>query len=148
MIKSNKENTLKTRETDFLYRKPQNLKIAKNSTNFSKNLSNFFFSMSRILPKNEKWIAIAENLNLVFPSNWVESNLSFRRTFLRFSSALGILQPQIYVVVEQFGAENLSLLSGRLVFKGCLNGGPGRRSETDARYSQQLQTGLRPESIF
>ena len=29
MIKSNKEVTLKTRETYFLYRKPQNLKIAK-----------------------------------------------------------------------------------------------------------------------
>ena len=28
---------------------------------------------------------------------------------------LGILEPQIYVVVEHFGAENISLLSGRLV---------------------------------
>ena len=27
-----------------------------------------------------------------------------------------ILEPQIYVVVEQFGAENIPLLSGRLVF--------------------------------
>ena len=26
-----------------------------------------------------------------------------------------ILEPQIYVVVEQFGAENIPLLSGRLV---------------------------------
>ena len=30
MIKSNKEVTLKTRETYFLYRKPQKLKIAEN----------------------------------------------------------------------------------------------------------------------
>ena len=27
-----------------------------------------------------------------------------------------ILEPQTYVVVEQFGAENIPLLSGRLVF--------------------------------
>ena len=40
--------------------------------------------------------------------------------FLRifFRSALAILEPQIYVVVEQFGAENISLLSGRLVRNG------------------------------
>ena len=37
----------------------------------------------------------------------------FLRTF--FHSALAILEPQIYVVVEQFRAENISLLSGRLV---------------------------------
>ena len=42
-------------------------------------------------------------------------NQSFLRTCLRFYSALAILEPQIYVVVEQFGAENISLLSGRLV---------------------------------
>ena len=37
--------------------------------------------------------------------------------FLRifFHSALAILEPQIYIVVEQFEAENISLLSGRLV---------------------------------
>ena len=33
---------------------------------------------------------------------------------MHFHSALAILEPQIYVVVEQFGAENISLLSGRL----------------------------------
>ena len=32
-----------------------------------------------------------------------------------------ILEPQTYVVVEQFGAENIPLLSGRLVSKFCLN---------------------------
>ena len=37
----------------------------------------------------------------------------FLRTFLH--SALAILEHQIYIVVEQFGAENISLLSGRLV---------------------------------
>ena len=46
-----------------------------------------------------------------------ESKLSFLRTSLRFYSALVILEPQIYVVVEQFGAENIPLLSGRLVIK-------------------------------
>ena len=35
-----------------------------------------------------------------------------------------------------------------IVFKGCLNGGPRQRAETDARYSQQLQTGTRPESVL
>ena len=37
----------------------------------------------------------------------------FRRIFSH--SALAILEPQFYIVVEQFGAENISLLSGRLV---------------------------------
>ena len=37
----------------------------------------------------------------------------FLQTF--FHSALAILEPQIFIVVEQFGAENISLLSGRLV---------------------------------
>ena len=41
--------------------------------------------------------------------------LSFLRTSLRFYSASAIHEPQIYVVVEQFGAGNISLLSGRLV---------------------------------
>ena len=34
---------------------------------------------------------------------------------MRFYSAFVILEPQIYVVLEQFGAEIISLLSGRLV---------------------------------
>ena len=45
-----------------------------------------------------------------------ESKLSFLRT-LRFYNALAIFEPQIYVVVEQFGAESISLLSGCLVTK-------------------------------
>ena len=44
-----------------------------------------------------------------------ETKLSFLRTSLRFYSALANLEPQIYVVVEQFGAENISLVSGCLV---------------------------------
>ena len=40
-----------------------------------------------------------------------ESKLSFLRT----SQHLAIFEPQIYVVSEQFEAENISLLSGRLV---------------------------------
>ena len=39
----------------------------------------------------------------------------FIRTSLRFYGALAILESQIYVGVEQFGVENISLLSGRLV---------------------------------
>ena len=39
----------------------------------------------------------------------------FLRTF--FHSALSILEPQTYIVAEQFGAENISLLRGRLVLK-------------------------------
>ena len=34
---------------------------------------------------------------------------------MRFYSGLAILVPQIYVVVEQCGAESIPLLSGRLV---------------------------------
>ena len=35
--------------------------------------------------------------------------------FFAFFSALAIPEPQIDVGLEQFGAENISLLSGRLV---------------------------------
>ena len=38
----------------------------------------------------------------------------FLRTF--FHSALAILEPHIYIVLVQFGAESISLLSGRFVF--------------------------------
>ena len=38
----------------------------------------------------------------------MESKLSFFQTSLRFDSALAILEPQLYVVVELFGAENIS----------------------------------------
>ena len=43
--------------------------------------------------------------------------------------------------------ENYTVFPWNCFFKGCLNGGPRRRSDTDARYSQQLQTGTRPESV-
>ena len=33
-----------------------------------------------------------------------------------FHSASAIFEPQLYIVVEQFGAENISLLNGRLVY--------------------------------
>ena len=39
----------------------------------------------------------------------------FSPNFFAFLSCIAILEPQIYVVVEQSGAENISLLSGRLV---------------------------------
>ena len=43
------------------------------------------------------------------------NNQNFLRTSQHFYRALAILEPQNYVVLEQFGAENISLLSGRLV---------------------------------
>ena len=63
MIKSNKEVTLKNRETYF-HRKPQKLKIAKNVFRklFSKNLLKIFL-VNRIVPKKRKWPAIAEMIN-------------------------------------------------------------------------------------
>ena len=39
------------------------------------------------------------------------------RTSLNFRNALATLEPKIYVVVENFGAENISLVSGRLAIK-------------------------------
>ena len=77
MIKSNKENTLNSRETYFLYRKPQKLKIAINvfRKSFSKKFLNFFFSVSHIVSKkNEKWPAIAEIINYGFPLKWAKMN--------------------------------------------------------------------------
>ena len=54
MIKSNKEITLKTRETCFLYRKPQKRSIAKkcySKSIFKKIIEIFLFSVSRIVPE-------------------------------------------------------------------------------------------------
>ena len=53
-----------------------------------------------------------------------QSFLFFELFFVSYS-ALPFLSPHIYVAVEQFEAENISLLSGRLVFitfliKNCL----------------------------
>ena len=114
MIKSNKV-TLKTRETYFFYRKPQKLKMLPKF--FHKEvIDNFLFSVSCIVPKKRKVASYRRNNNLCvsLKMGQDESKLSFLRTSLRFYSALAILEPQIYVVVEQFGAENISLLSGRL----------------------------------
>ena len=48
-------------------------------------------------------------------------NQAFFRNSLRFYSALAILEPQIYVVVEQFGAENISaFFSNSLRFYSAL----------------------------
>ena len=65
--------------------------------------------------KNEKWPVIAEIMRVSFKMGNFESKFSFLRTSLRFYSALAMLETQICLVVEQFGAENISLLSGRLV---------------------------------
>ena len=74
-----------------------------------------FFSVSCIMPKKRKVASYRRNYNLFLSSKMgskLESKLSVLRT-LRFYSALAILEPQIYV--ELFAAENISLLSGRLV---------------------------------
>ena len=55
----------------------------------------------------------------LFPLKWASFKMNQSFLFselLCVFSAMAILEPQIYVVVEQFGAENISLLSGRLVF--------------------------------
>ena len=54
----------------------------------------------------------------MFPLIWAEMSQSFLfLEHLCVFRALAVFEPQIYVVVEQFGAENISLLSGRLVFQ-------------------------------
>ena len=64
LIKSIREVSLKTRETSFLYRKPQKLKISKKafrklfSTKFIELFS--FLGKSHSAEKNQKWPAIAE----------------------------------------------------------------------------------------
>ena len=67
------------------------------------------------MPKKRKVASYRRNdkLGVSFKMDKDESKLSFLKT-LRFYSALAVLEPQIYVVVEQLGAENISLLSGRL----------------------------------
>ena len=78
-----------------------------------KNFFEFFFSVSR--KKKRKTASYRRSNTLGFPSKWATMNQSFfLRTSLRFYSALAILEPQIYVVVKQSRAENISLLSRRL----------------------------------
>ena len=68
------------------------------------------------MPKERKVVCYRRIDKLGFFLNGLnESKFFFIRTYLRFYGALAILEPQIYVVVKQFGAENISLLSGRLV---------------------------------
>ena len=69
------------------------------------------------MPKQRKVDSYLRNNNLdvSFKNGLKRIKAFFIRTFLRFYSALANLETQIHVVVEQFGAENISLLSGRLV---------------------------------
>ena len=111
MIKSNKKVTLNTRETYFFRSEPQKLKIVKNGFRFffKKMFLKVFlslFSVSQIVPKKREVASYRQNYN---------SGLSFLPTSLRFFCALAFLEPQFYLAVEQFGAENISLLSRRLV---------------------------------
>ena len=59
-----------------------------------------------------------------------------------------ILFPVLDIIPISDGRWKFTLFILGIVFKGCLNGGPRQRAETDARYSQQLQTGTRPESVL
>ena len=59
-------------------------------------------------------------LNQAFFLEWCKKNqtvskLTFFQTSMNFHSALGTFQPQNHVVVEHCGAENIPLVSGRLV---------------------------------
>ena len=119
MMKSNKEVTLKTRKTNFL-QKTSNLKFAKNV--FQKLVSKKLLELLSFLGKSHcaektKVASYRRNnkLGVSFRKCYNESKLSFLRTSLCFYSALAVLEPQIFVVLEQFGAENISLLIGRLV---------------------------------
>ena len=54
----------------------------------------------------------------MFPLIWPEMSQSFLFSeHLCVFRALAVIVPQIYVVVEQFGVENISLLIGHLVFQ-------------------------------
>ena len=117
MIKSNKEITVKTRETFFLYRTPQKLKIARNvfrKTYQETHREISLFSVSRIVPKKRKVASYRRKneLGVFFRNGFSRTKVFFQTSF---HSALAILEPPIYVVVEQFGWENISLLSVGLV---------------------------------
>ena len=93
VIKSNKEVTLKTRETCFLYRKTRKLKILKIVFKklFSKNLLKTFsfVGKSHSAEKNEKWPALwNDKLGVSFKMGYDESKFSFLRTYWHFYSAL------------------------------------------------------------
>ena len=77
-----------------------------------------FHSVSRIVSKLRKLASYRRNTKIkVFPSQLGKdkSKLSFLRTSLRFYSALVILEPQIYVIVEQFGRK-ISRCSAGVLF--------------------------------
>ena len=79
----------------------------------------FFLGKSHSAEKKRNVASYSRNniSGVSFKMGLDEPKLSLLRTSLRFYSALAILEPQNYVVVEQFGEENISLLSGRLVKK-------------------------------
>ena len=64
MIKSNKEVALKTRETHFLYRKPQRLKIAKNVFRKFHLKNENVLSVSRIVLKKRKVARYRRNIKI------------------------------------------------------------------------------------
>ena len=119
MIKSNKAVTRKTRKHYFFYRKPRKLKIAKQIFKklFEKKyIEVFHFSQGSHRAETRKVASYRKNKNIgvSFKIGLIESKI-FLRTSLRFHSALANFELEIHLVVEQFAAENISLLSGRLV---------------------------------
>ena len=124
MIKSNEKVTRKTRETYFFHRKPQKLKIAKKIffENCFRKKNEKFHSVSRIVSKLRKLASYRRNTKIkMFPSQLGKdkSKLPFLRFSLRFYSALVILEPQMYVVVEQFGRK-ISRCSAGVLFENVL----------------------------
>ena len=74
------------------------------------------YAVSLIVSKKRKAASYLRNNNLgVSSENWLKLIIAFFS--FRFHSALAVLEPQIYAVVEHFRAEYISLLSGRLVQK-------------------------------
>ena len=112
MIKCNKKVTLKTRDTYSYHRKHDKLKTAKK---VFQNFSPFFGESDSAKKRKLASHRRIYKSGVSFKMGCNESKIFFLRTSLRFYSALAVLEPRIYLLVEQFGAENISLLSGRLV---------------------------------
>ena len=112
-IKSNKEVTPKILESYFLYRKPQKLKFVKNV--FENCLQKVPY-ISRIVPtiRQVGSCCINNKLGVAFKNGlrWIKA--FFLRTF--FHSALAILEPQIYIVVENSLGRKISRCSTGVLF--------------------------------
>ena len=73
------------------------------------------FDHLNVLERRTEVLSVFINYVFALKRAKMNQNFLFFDFFLHFQSALAILELQIYVVVEQFVAENIPLLSGRLV---------------------------------